>query len=84
MKATLSKKRNFFVSYHHQSNFHDLITLRETLHDNHIRDYGFKEQDLAESSKFTISRFIQYRIWSSSVVVVIVGDQTGKSDWIDW
>ncbi|MEB2777472.1 TIR domain-containing protein [Algoriphagus sp. D3-2-R+10] len=79
-----NKRRNFFVSYHHHSNFNFLNDLREILHDRSLRDYGFKELDLGESSKYGISRYIQYRIWSSSITVVLVGDQTGESDWIDW
>ncbi len=84
MATTPTRRRNFFVSYHHWSNFSFLNTLRQTLQDKHLTDYGFKDQDLAESSKFSISRLIQYRIWSSSVTVVLVGSETGVSDWIDW
>jgi hypothetical protein len=84
MNPMQPKKRNFFISYHHRSDFHFLKSLREILHVKTLRDYGFKEQDLAESTKFKISRYIQYRIWASSVTVILVGEQTGESDWIDW
>ncbi|MBN7813407.1 TIR domain-containing protein [Algoriphagus sp. H41] len=77
-------RRNFFVSYHHRSNFQFLMDLRGTLQDSHMRDYGFRDLDLSESSKYGISRQIQHRIWSSSVTLVLVGEKTGGSDWVDW
>lgn len=49
-----------------------------------MKDYGFKEMDLSESSKYSISRKIQYRIWSSSITLVLVGEVTGLSEWVDW
>ena len=54
------------------------------LADPNIYDYGFKEEDLSEKSKYRISKKIQYRIWSSSVTVVLVGDETASSLWVDW
>lgn len=49
-----------------------------------FKDYGFKIQDLGEMSKYGVSRRIQYRIWSSSVTIVLVGETTGQSKWVDW
>ncbi|WP_240510862.1 TIR domain-containing protein [Algoriphagus antarcticus] len=84
MTNEIHKRRNFFISYHHKSNFHFLKELRNRLNDGHLKDYGFKELDLAENSKFAIAKIIQYRIWASSVTVVLVGEQTGMSKWVDW
>ena len=75
---------NCFISYHHKSNFNHLIDLREKFDNQTFKDYGFKDENLDESSKYFISRKIQYRIWASSVSIVLVGEKTGMSKWIDW
>ena len=77
-------RRNLFFSYHHRSCYQYLKQLRELLADPNIYDYGFKEDDLSEESKYHISKKIQYRIWTSSVTVVLVGDETASSLWVDW
>ncbi|MCL6257473.1 TIR domain-containing protein [Aquiflexum sp. TKW24L] len=77
-------KRNLFFSYHHRSDVSYLLDLRKKLVGYKVSDYGFKELDLGEESKYRISRRIQYRIWSSSVVVVLVGERTGNSAWVEW
>ena len=76
--------RHFFTSYHHRSSCRYLQEMRARLNDGSIKDYGFREVDLGENSKYAIARDIQYRIWASSVTVVLIGDQTGSSDWVDW
>jgi len=76
--------RHFFVSYHHRSSVGFLEQMRQRLNDPNVKDYGFRQVDLGENSKYTISRSIQNRIWASSVTVVLVGDQTAGSDWVDW
>jgi hypothetical protein len=76
--------RHFFISYHHSSTHLYLQEMRARLKDPRIKDYGFREVDLGEESKYSISRNIQYRIWASSVTVVLVGEHTGSSDWVDW
>ncbi len=79
--------RNCFISYHHNSDYKHLIALRKLLNSknsNRLKDYGFKEEDLSESSKRFISKKIQYRIWASSITMVLVGEETGNSDWVDW
>lgn len=78
------QKRNLFFSYHHQSDVRYLLDLRKNLTGYNVSDYGFREIDLGEESKYKISRKIQYRIWSSSVVVVLVGEKTGNSAWVEW
>lgn len=75
---------NCFMSYHHSSDYSYLKQLREKIVGRNLSDYGFKEEDLGENSKYYISRKIQYRIWSSSVVIVLIGEKTGESGWIDW
>ena len=77
-------RRNFFISYHHRSDFPYLQQLREVLKDRAIKDYGFRDLDLGENSKQSIAKEIQNRIWASSITVVLVGEMTGKSDWVDW
>jgi hypothetical protein len=76
--------RNLFFSYHHHADHGHLQSLRKMLAGRKIADYGFKDLDLGESSKRAISRHIQHRLWSSSITVVLVGEQTGSSAWIDW
>jgi len=83
-KNQLLKKRNYFMSYHHSSDYIYLQKLREKFENKKFADYGFKEEDLGESSKMLISKKIQYRLWSSSVTIVLVGEMTGESAWIDW
>lgn len=78
------RKRNIFFSYHHSSDVSYLVDLRKNLTGYNVSDYGFKEIDLGEESKYRISRKIQYRIWSSSVVIVLVGEETGSSAWVEW
>ncbi|HSF52291.1 MAG TPA: TIR domain-containing protein [Algoriphagus sp.] len=75
---------HFFVSYHHRSSAAFLQEMRARLNDPGIKDYGFRQIDLGENSKYSISKSIQSRIWATSVTVVLVGDQTGDSDWVDW
>ncbi|WP_235298835.1 TIR domain-containing protein [Portibacter marinus] len=75
---------NVFFSYHHSSNLMYLKKLREIFKNRTFSDYGFNDEDLGESSKYDISYKIQYRLWSSSVVVVLIGSETGNSEWIDW
>ncbi len=76
--------KNYFMSYHHSSDFKFLKILREKLQGKRFADYGFKEEDLGESSKRSISHKIQSRLWSSSITIVLVGEFTGESSWIDW
>ncbi|MFY0630923.1 MAG: TIR domain-containing protein [Flavobacteriaceae bacterium] len=78
------QKRNYFMSYHHSSDYHYLVKLREKFKNKTFSDYGFKDEDLGEASKSMISKKIQSRIWSSSITIVLVGENTGDSDWIDW
>ena len=72
------------MSYHHDSDNAYLKELRAKFHDKKFADYGFKEEDLGESSKRSISKKIQSRLWSSSVTIVLVGEKTRESSWIDW
>lgn len=77
-------RRNFFISYKYSPDHAKIVELRQILGNENFFDYGFKELDLKEKSKWKISRYIQYRLWSSSVVIVIVGEETAESDWVDW
>ncbi len=77
-------KRNYFFSYQHLQDSKHLKTLREKFDNHTFSDYGFKEQDLAKASKYKISRKIQYRLWSTSITIVLVGEETGLSKWVDW
>ena len=72
------------MSYNHSSDYQYLQKLREKFKNRNFADYGFKEEDLGESSKMDISKKIQHRLWSSSVTIVLIGEKTGKSAWIDW
>ncbi|MEO1437909.1 MAG: TIR domain-containing protein [Bacteroidota bacterium] len=78
------KRRNYFISYHHSSDLKYLKALRKKFQEKKFNDYGFKEEDLGEASKRFISKKIQSRLWSSSITIVLVGEQTGSSAWIDW
>ena len=78
------KKRNYFISYHHNSDLVYLQELRKKFTNRTFADYGFKDENLAESSKRFISDKIQYRLWSSSVTILLIGEKTGDSTWIDW
>lgn len=85
---TTKRNLNLFISYQHYPDYRYLKELREklsgTVFRKKIKDYGFKDQDLKEMSKYGISRKIQYRIWSASVTIVLVGETTGQSKWVDW
>lgn len=78
------QRRNYFMSYHHSSDYKYLKELRGILEDKTFSDYGFNDENLEESSKRFIAKKIQHRIWASSITIVLVGEETGNSDWIDW
>ncbi len=77
-------KRHYFISYHHSTDFESLQNLRKKSGSQIFKDYGFKYMDLGEESKVIISGKIQERIWTSSILIVLIGSQTGKSKWNDW
>jgi len=52
------------MSYHHNSDFKYLEKLREKFQNKKFADYGFNEEDLGESSKRSISKNIQHRLWT--------------------
>jgi len=72
------------MSYHHSSDLISLLELRDKFKNKKFGDYGFKEKDLGESTKWKISKEIQSRLWSSSITIVLIGEKTGDSSWIDW
>ena len=78
------EKRNYFISYHHSSNYTQLKELRDKFGNKTFGDYGFKDENLGEFSKQFISKKIQWRLWSSSVTIVLIGEKTAESAWIDW
>jgi len=79
-----SQRRNCFISYHHNSDYKYLKQLRTKLGGRTFSDYGFNDENLEESSKRHIAKKIQFRIWASSITIVLVGEETGNSDWVDW
>lgn len=80
---------NFFISYRHKPDFSYLDMLRQKFKqigfsENDFKDYGFKNESLARFSKEFISNKIKKRIWASSITLVLVGERTAKSTWVNW
>ena len=77
-------RTNYFFSYHHNSDLKYLKELRNRLKITSYGDFGFKDEDLGNETNRKIAKKIQYRLWSSSITIVLVGSETGNSSWIDW
>lgn len=77
-------RKNYFFSYHHNSDLKYLKELRNNLKISSYGDFGFKDEDLGNERNRKIAKKIQYRLWSSSITIVLIGSKTGNSSWIDW
>jgi len=81
--AIEKKKRNCFISYHHDYDQEYLEELREVITNMRVADYSLKD-DIGHLTDETIYKKVREKMRNCSVTVVLVGSKTGHRKWIDW
>lgn len=75
---------NVFISYHHALDQHYKDELSKTFKKHfkgEVRNNSLKE-DISQLGDTAIKKTIRYRFWQSSVIIILIGKETYRRDWI--
>ncbi|SEE18432.1 MTH538 TIR-like domain [Tenacibaculum sp. MAR_2010_89] len=79
----MRKKRNYFLSYHHEYDQGYVKILRSSKEGMRIADYSLKE-NISSLTDEKIYQIIREKMRSCSVTIILIGEMTGHRKWIDW